>query len=83
MVPTWFLYVSGFSLILLGIMQIQARPRKENTNLYERFINLGTFWSLFCIVVGVAVVAMALGYWSPLDKPPPAKSKAADKLHRH
>ena len=41
MVPTWFLYVSGFSLILLGIMQIQARPREKNANLYERFVNVG------------------------------------------
>ena len=75
MVPTWFLYVSGFSLILLGIMQIQARPRVKDASLYQRFVNLGTFWSLFCIVVGVAVVSMALGYWSPLDKPLPVKTR--------
>ena len=79
MVPTWFLYISGFSLILLGIMQIQARPRRDKASLYERFVNLGTFWSLFCIVVGVAIVSMALGYWSPIDNkaPPPVKT------HRH
>ena len=77
MVPKWFLYISGFSLILLGIMQIQARPRREKAGFYERFVNLGTFWSLFCFVVGVAVVAMALGYWSPIDNkaPPPVKAR--------
>jgi hypothetical protein len=71
MVPSWFLYVSGFSLVLLGIMQIQARPRKKDANFYERFINLGTFWSLLCITAGAGIVIMALGYWSPLDKPTP------------
>jgi hypothetical protein len=71
MVPTWFLYVSGFSLVLLGVMQIQARPRAKGANLYDRFFNLGTFWSLLCITVGVAVVIMALGYWTPFDTPPP------------
>jgi hypothetical protein len=71
MVPSWFLYVSGFSLILLGIMQIQARPRRKEASFYERFVNVGTVWSLCCIAVGTAVVVMALGYWTPLDKPPP------------
>jgi putative copper export protein len=70
MVPTWFLYISGFSLLLLGIMQIQARPRKKDANFYERFINLGTFWSLLCMAVGTAIVIMALGYWTPFDQPP-------------
>jgi hypothetical protein len=70
-IPTWFLYISGFSLILLGIMQIQARPRARDATLYQRFANVGTVWSLCCIAVGVGLVAMALGYWSPLDQPPP------------
>ena len=38
MVPTWFLYITGFSLVLLGIMQIQARPRPKGANFYERFV---------------------------------------------
>jgi hypothetical protein len=80
MVPTWFLYISGFSLILLGIMQIQARPRSKNASFYERFVNLGTFWSLFCMLVGVAIVTMALGYWRPAilgdnKAAPPAKTR--------
>jgi hypothetical protein len=73
MVPTWFLYVSGFSLAILGILQIQARPRRKDAGFYERFVNVGTFWSLLCIAVGAAVVAMALGYFTPFDKAPPPK----------
>jgi hypothetical protein len=71
MVPSWFLYVTGFSLVILGVMQIQSRPRKKDANLYERFVNIGTMWSLICIAVGTAVVVMALGYWTPFDAPRP------------
>lgn len=71
MIPTWFLYIAGFSLILLGGMQIQQRPRQKGASFYERFVNVGTFWSLFCITVGVAIVVMALGYWSPFDHSAP------------
>jgi hypothetical protein len=39
------------------------RPRKPNATVVERFVNLGTFWSLICIAVGVGLLAMALGYW--------------------
>jgi hypothetical protein len=77
-VPQWFLYVAGFSLILLGGMQIQARPREKDAGFYARFVNLGTLWSLLCIAVGSAVVAMALGYFTPFDRPappPPAKHR--------
>jgi hypothetical protein len=70
MIPAWFLYISGFSLILLGGMQIQVRPRRPGDSLYQRFVNLGTLWSLLCIAVGVGVVAMALGYWQPFAPPP-------------
>ncbi len=73
MVPTWFLYISGLSLVLLGIMQIQARPRRKDATFYDRFVNVGTFWSLLCIAVGAAVLAMALGYWTPFDKRPPER----------
>jgi hypothetical protein len=76
-IPTWFLYVSGFSLIVLGGMQIQQRPRREGANLYERFVNLGTIWSLLCIAVGIGLVTMALGYIDPFGPPPkpPAKHR--------
>jgi hypothetical protein len=62
MIPQWFLYLAGFSLILLGGLQIQQRPRQPGDGVYKRFVNLGTFWSVLCIAVGVALLAMALGY---------------------
>jgi hypothetical protein len=65
LVPTWFLYLAGFSLALLGILQIQARPHERGAGLYERFVNVGTLWSLCCITVGVGFLLMALGYYTP------------------
>lgn len=78
-VPTWFLYLAGFSLAILGCLQIQARPHKPGAGLYERFVNIGTLWSLVCIAVGVCFLAMALGYFTPwfLAKPAPPP------LHHH
>jgi hypothetical protein len=78
-VPVWFLYVAGFSLFVLGVLQIQARPRKPSDGFYERFVNVGTLWSLCCMTVGAGILAMALGWWRPsfLEAP-----KAPPKLHR-
>jgi hypothetical protein len=76
MIPTWFLYLAGFSMVILGVLQLLNRPHKEGAGLAERIINLGTFWSLLCITVGVALLAMALGYWQGplgLSAPPPHK----------
>jgi hypothetical protein len=77
MIPTWFLFLGGFSLVILGVLQILHRPRKEGASLVERFVNLGTFWSLLCISVGVGLLLMALGYWQGplgLSAPPPPKN---------
>jgi hypothetical protein len=71
-VPVWFLYIGGFSLIILGVMQIQARPRKKDDGFYARFINVGTLWSLCCITVGTGLLVMALGWWTPEFARPPA-----------
>jgi len=77
MIPAWFLYLAGFSMVILGVLQMVNRPRKEGGGVYARFINLGTMWSLICITVGVGLVLMALGYWQgPLGAgapPPPHK----------
>jgi hypothetical protein len=76
MIPVWFLYLAGFSMVILGVLQLVHRPHKPNASVAERFINLGTFWSLCCITVGVGLLAMALGYWQGplgLAAPPPPK----------
>jgi hypothetical protein len=71
MIPTWFLYLGGFSMVILGGLQIQQRPHQPGARFYDRFVNLGTFWSLLCIAVGVALLAMALGYWQGPNRAPP------------
>jgi hypothetical protein len=80
MVPTWFLYLTGFSLLILGGLQIRHRPRRKGAGFYERFVNLGTFWSLICITVGVGLLLMALGYWQPIA-PPRAPVKHVPRYH--
>jgi hypothetical protein len=76
MIPTWFLYLGGFSLLVLGVLQIRHRPRKPEASVYERFVNLGTLWSLICMAVGVGLLLMALGYWhGPLGAATPAPQK--------
>ena len=79
MIPIWFLYLSGFSLVILGALQIQARPRGKEDSFYKRFINIGTFWSLACIVAGGAIILYALGYvGEPLKTqsvPKPARTR--------
>jgi hypothetical protein len=81
MVPTWFLYLTGFSMLILGGLQIYHRPRRKNATLYERFVNLGTFWSLLCLTVGIALLAMALGYWQGPIAPPRAPIRPAPRYH--
>jgi hypothetical protein len=69
-IPVWFLYLTGFSMIILGGLQIRERPHEPGDSFYQRFVNIGTLWSLTCIAVGIGLLAMALGYWTgPLPKP--------------
>ena len=77
MIPIWFLYLAGFSMLILGVHAARAAPaqagRAAST---ERFVNLGTLWSLLCMAVGVGLLLMALGYWQGplgLSAPPPPK----------
>ena len=81
MVPTWFLYLTGFSMLILGGLQIYHRPRRKGASVYERFVNLGTFWSLLCLAVGVALLAMALGYWQGPIAPPRAPVTRVPRYH--
>jgi len=72
-IPSWFLYLAGFSMMILGVMQIQQRPQGKGGGFYARFVNVGTFWSVLCILVGLALLAMALGYWQgPVAGPAPS-----------
>ena len=64
MIPQWFLYLQGFAMLIMGVSMVVMRPRKKCDSLYARFANLGTLWALVCCAVGVALLAMALGYWS-------------------
>lgn len=76
MIPIWFLYLGGFSMVILGVLQVVHRPRRAGATLVERFVNLGTLWSLLCIGVGVGLLLMALGYWQGpggLAAPPPPR----------
>jgi hypothetical protein len=74
-IPTWFLYIGGFSLAVLGLLQIIERPRSAKASSYQRFVNVGTLWSLVCITVGVLLVLMALGWVARPDaaRPPPPR----------
>lgn len=73
MVPTWFMYVAGFSMVLLGLLQMQSRPRHKGDSLYQRFVNIGTLWSLCCVTVGVGMLLIALGYYTPEFLAPPVR----------
>ena len=82
MIPIWFLYLAGFSMVALGILQLLHRPHKEGASIAERLVNLGTFWSLLCIAVGVGLLAMALGYWQgPLGLAAPPPSPKVPRYH--
>lgn len=82
MIPTWFLFLTGFSMLLLGGMQLQQRPKKPGAPFYERFVNLGTLWSLLCIAIGVGLLAMALGYWAgPLGVQSPSPPTHHPRYH--
>jgi hypothetical protein len=75
MIPIWFLYVGGISLFVLGMAQIQQRPHERGDGFYQRFVNVGTLWSLCCIGVGIWLVLMALGWVeTPGARPAPPSS---------
>jgi hypothetical protein len=77
------LYVGGFSLAILGLLQIRTRPREPGDGFYQRFVNLGTLWSLCCIAVGAGLLAIALGYWDGPLGPRAPEPPAPKQRHRH
>jgi ABC-type Fe3+ transport system permease subunit len=78
-IPRWFLYLNGFAMLLLGGALIATRPKRAGESPLQRWFGLrgfwSTLWSTLCLTVGVALLAMALGYWrGPMAPPPPPKS---------
>lgn len=83
MMPRWFLYLQGFAMLIMGVALIIQRPRKPGDGFYQRYVNLGTMWAIFCCVVGAALLAMAMGYWTwPPSSPGPAPSPGSHRI-RH
>jgi len=60
MILRLLLYAFGISIFVLGMARIRAHPK--GASLHKRVLNVGTFWSILYIAVGVAVVSYALGY---------------------
>ena len=71
--PTWFLYLNGVALMILGVALLRTRPRQPGDSIYRRYVNLGTLWACLCVAVGGLLFASAAGYWSwERESPPPA-----------
>jgi hypothetical protein len=82
MIPNWFLYLGGFSLCILGILQLVHRPRRPGAGALEHWLGLGTAWSLVCIAVGLGLLLMALGYWQgPFGMHSPAPPNKVPRYH--
>lgn len=62
--PRWFLYLQGFAMLIMGTALLWLRPRRRGDSFTARYLNLGTLWAITCLAVGVALLGMALGYWS-------------------
>jgi hypothetical protein len=69
--PSWFLYLQGFAMLLMGSMLLVMRPRDPADPWAKRWLNAGTLWALCCVAVGVTLLSMALGYlqWPPHAPP--------------
>ena len=64
MIPRWFLYLQSFAMLIMGISLFALRPKVPGEPVWRRYTGLGAMWALFCVVVGVALLTMALGYWT-------------------
>ena len=71
MIPQWFLYLQGFAMIVMSAALVRMRPHVKGASFYTRYVNLGTLWALLCGAVGVALLAMALGWWTWPPRPAP------------
>jgi hypothetical protein len=53
-----FFMVGGVILMITGTLQLMVRPRKAGEH---RWLNRGTIWAGFCIVVGLGAVLLGAG----------------------
>ena len=77
--PQWFLYLQGFAMLIMGVMLVRMRPHPPDAGFYTKYVNLGTLWALLCCATGIALLAMAQGYWDPFPKMP----EKAPSIQRH
>jgi hypothetical protein len=56
-----FFIIGGAILILTGLIKLVVRPRERHEVGLQRYINRGTIWSFFCVVVGVLAILVGLG----------------------
>jgi hypothetical protein len=53
-----FFVFGGVILMLTGALQLMVRPRKPKEH---RWLNRGTMWAGFCILVGLGAVLVGSG----------------------
>lgn len=53
-----FFVAGGLILAMVGALQLVVRPRKANEH---RWLNRGTIWAAFCILMGVGAVLVGAG----------------------
>lgn len=56
-----FFILGGAILIATGILQLFVRPRQRHEVGMQRFVNRGTIWSFFCVLVGVLAILVGVG----------------------
>jgi len=58
MTPLRFFMVGGVILVLTGLLQLLVRPRRSGEH---RLLNRGIVWPAFCILFGIAAIAVGSG----------------------
>jgi hypothetical protein len=53
-----FFIAGGMILLLTGALQLVVRPRKASEH---RWLNRGTVWAGFCMLMGVAAILVGAG----------------------
>lgn len=56
-----FFIIGGVILIASGLLQLLVRPRKANEVGLARYLNRGTMWAGFCVLVGLGAILVGMG----------------------